>query len=108
MSIPLPASCCRHMEIEIGKREARVGCFCRLVAFSAFFGLVNTAAATDEPWRDSGQPASSRAQRIWLEQIAERLSASGFEVRRMEPEDGGYTIEMIYRGPPARERTPNQ
>jgi hypothetical protein len=41
--------------------------------------------------------AASLAEKLWLEQIARKLEAEGFEVRAARIEAGGYTLDVRYR-----------
>ena len=42
---------------------------------------------------DSG----SAAGRVWLEQLARKLEAQGFELNAMRVDDRGYTLEVRYK-----------
>ena len=42
---------------------------------------------------DSG----SAARRVWLEQMARKLEAEGFELGAMRRDDRGYTLEVRYK-----------
>jgi hypothetical protein len=57
-----------------------------------FFGLVAVNGAA--PARADG---ASPAEKLWLEQIARKLEAEGFEVRAARIEAGGYTLDVRYR-----------
>jgi hypothetical protein len=41
--------------------------------------------------------AGTVAQRLWLEEIARKLEAEGFEVGARSLDERGYTIEVRYR-----------
>ncbi|MEO8420421.1 MAG: hypothetical protein ABI457_04435 [Hyphomicrobium sp.] len=41
--------------------------------------------------------ANTAAQRLWLEEIASKLEAEGFEVGARRIEERGYAIEVRYR-----------
>ena len=46
---------------------------------------------------DSG----SAARRVWLEQMARKLEAQGFELNATRIDERGYTLEVRYKDPAA-------
>ena len=41
--------------------------------------------------------SGSAARRVWLEQIARKLEAEGFELNARRIDDRGYTLEATYK-----------
>jgi hypothetical protein len=58
----------------------------RVIAFVTM--LIAPAVSADSP---------SPARRLWLEQIARKLEAEGFELGATRIDDRGYTLEVRYK-----------
>ena len=57
-----------------------------------FFGLVGLSGAAP-----ACADGASAAERLWLEEIARKLEAEGFEVRAARIEAGRYALDVRYR-----------